>query len=105
MRAYLGNRSLSGGQRQAVAFARLILQNPRIVLLDEPTSAFDQANEEKVIQFMQTWLQGKTLVMATHKRRMLALGTRGVVLKQGRVTTEGDFDTIFAQQGQMKNET
>lgn len=101
----LGNRSLSGGQRQAVAFARLILQNPRIVLLDEPTSAFDQANEEKVIQFMQTWLQGKTLVMATHKRRMLALGTRGVVLKQGRVTAEGDFDTIFAQQGQMKNET
>ncbi|WP_158684002.1 ATP-binding cassette domain-containing protein, partial [Pseudoalteromonas sp. T1lg10] len=51
----LGSRSLSGGQRQAVALARLILQNPRIVLLDEPTSAFDQVNEEKVIQFMQTW--------------------------------------------------
>jgi len=100
----LGSRSLSGGQRQAVALARLILQNPRIVLLDEPTSAFDQANEEKVTQFMQNWLQGKTLVMSTHKRRMLALGTRGVVLKQGKVTTEGNFDTIFAQQGQMKNE-
>lgn len=101
----LGSRSLSGGQRQAVALARLILQNPRIVLLDEPTSAFDQANEEKVIQFMQTWLQGKTLVMSTHKRRMLALGTRGIVLKQGSVTTEGDFDSILAPQRQVKHET
>ncbi|WP_105258855.1 type I secretion system permease/ATPase [Pseudoalteromonas sp. T1lg88] len=100
----LGSRSLSGGQRQAVALARLILQNPRIVLLDEPTSAFDQVNEEKVIQFMQTWLQGKTLVMSTHKRRMLALGTRGVVLKQGHVANEGDFDSILAPQGQVKHE-
>lgn len=99
----LGSRSLSGGQRQAVALARLILQNPRIVLLDEPTSAFDQANEEKVIQFMQTWLRGKTLVMSTHKRRMLALGTRGVVLKHGSVATEGDFDSILGQQQQVKH--
>lgn len=95
----LGSRSLSGGQRQAIALARLILQNPRIVLLDEPTSAFDQANEEKVIQFMQTWLHGKTLVMATHKRRMLALGARGVLLKQGRVATEGDFESILGNNG------
>lgn len=101
----LGSRSLSGGQRQAVALARLILQNPRIVLLDEPTSAFDQASEEKVIQFMKIWLQGKTLVMSTHKRCMLVLGTRGIVLKQGSVATEGDFDSILAPHKQVNNET
>lgn len=94
----LGSRSLSGGQRQAVALARLILQNPRIILLDEPTSAFDQANEEKVIQFMRTWLQGKTLVMSTHKRSMLALGEQGVVLQGGSIAMEGGFDMIFGQQ-------
>ncbi|MBR9872655.1 MAG: type I secretion system permease/ATPase [Vibrionaceae bacterium] len=94
----LGNRSLSGGQRQAVALARLILQNPRIVLLDEPTSAFDQSNEEKVIRFMSTWLKGKTLVMSTHKRSMLSLGNRGIVLKSGSVAMEGDFDKILGNQ-------
>lgn len=94
----LGNRSLSGGQRQAVALARLILQNPRIVLLDEPTSAFDQSNEEKVIRFMTKWLKGKTLVMSTHKRNMLSLGNRGIVLKSGSVAMEGDFDKILGSQ-------
>nr|WP_321460562.1 type I secretion system permease/ATPase [uncultured Vibrio sp.] len=94
----LGNRSLSGGQRQAVALARLILQNPRIVLLDEPTSAFDQSNEEKVIRFMSTWLKGKTLVMSTHKRSMLTLGSRGIVLNSGSVAMEGNFDKILGSQ-------
>ncbi|MCF7480998.1 type I secretion system permease/ATPase [Vibrio sp. J1-1] len=94
----LGNRSLSGGQRQAVALARLILQNPRIVLLDEPTSAFDQSNEEKVIRFMSTWLKGKTLVMSTHKRSMLSLGNSGIVLKSGSVAMEGDFGKILGNQ-------
>lgn len=99
----LGNRSLSGGQRQAVALARLILQNPRIVLLDEPTSAFDQSNEEKVIRFMSTWLKGKTLVMSTHKRSMLSLGSQGIVLSNGSVAMQGDFDKILGiQQPKVK---
>ncbi|EJL35040.1 ATP-binding cassette domain-containing protein [Novosphingobium sp. AP12] len=49
----LGSRSLSGGQRQAVGLARVILQDPPIVLLDEPTASFDQANEEHVVGRLQ----------------------------------------------------
>lgn len=100
----LGNRSLSGGQRQAVGLARLILQDPSIVLLDEPTAAFDQAAEEKVINFLKVWLIGRTLVMSTHKRKLLALGEKGVVLQGGRVHMEGSFDDLIKTQSSKTNE-
>nr|WP_320134687.1 type I secretion system permease/ATPase [uncultured Amphritea sp.] len=91
----LSNRSLSGGQRQAVGLARLILQDPKIVLLDEPTAAFDQSTEESVIRFLQTWLKGRTLIMATHKRKMLVLGDRGIVLNNGKVHMDGAFEDLM----------
>ncbi|MBS7457398.1 type I secretion system permease/ATPase [Coralloluteibacterium stylophorae] len=87
--AIAGNRSLSGGQRQAVGLARLILQDPRVVLMDEPTAAFDQASEQKVVAFLQRWLGGRTLVLATHKRALLAVTGRVVVLRNGRVVGDG----------------
>ncbi|RTE66262.1 type I secretion system permease/ATPase [Amphritea opalescens] len=94
----LSNRSLSGGQRQAVGLARLILQDPKIVLLDEPTAAFDQSTEENVIRFLQTWLKGRTLIMATHKRKMLVLGDRGIVLANGKIHMDGTFEDLMKQQ-------
>jgi len=94
----LGNRSLSGGQRQAVGLARVILQDPSIVLLDEPTAAFDQAAEEKVINFLRVWLKGRTLIMSTHKRKLLVLGEKGVVLQNGSIHMEGSFEDLIQSQ-------
>lgn len=91
-----GGGSVSGGQRQAIGLARLILQDPRIVLLDEPTSAFDQANEAKVVDFLQHWLKGRTLIMATHKKSVLALVARAVVLRDGRVLTDGPVSSVVS---------
>ncbi len=89
-----GSASVSGGQRQAIGLARLLLQDPRIVLLDEPTAAFDQESEMHVISFMKTWLEGRTLILSTHKRHMLALTERVVVLRQGRVVMDGPQEKI-----------
>ncbi|KEQ53401.1 type I secretion system permease/ATPase [Sphingobium chlorophenolicum] len=91
-----GSASLSGGQRQAVGLARLLLQDPQIVLLDEPTAFFDQASENHVIDYLQGWLGSRTLIATTHKRSLLALVDRAVVLRHGRVVMDGPLDGIVS---------
>ncbi len=89
-----GNTSLSGGQRQAVGLARVLLQDPPVLLLDEPTAAFDQQSENNVIGYLQNWLVGRTLVITTHKKAMLSLVSRAVVLRQGRVVMDGPLAEV-----------
>lgn len=59
------------------------------MLLDEPTAAFDQESELRVIRYLQTWLEGRTLILSTHKRQLLDLTQRAVVLRQGKVVMDG----------------
>lgn len=89
-----GNASLSGGQRQAVGLARVLLQDPPILLLDEPTAAFDQTSETRVIEYLQQWLGRRTLILTTHKKSMLALVDRAVVLRQGQVIMDGPLHQV-----------
>lgn len=96
-----GNNSLSGGQRQAVGMTRVLLQDPSILLLDEPTAAFDQQSEKQIIHYLQQWLGKRTLIITTHKRSVLALVNRAVVLNQGRIAMEGPLDQII--QGNQVN--
>ena len=84
----VGSQSVSGGQRQAIALARLFLQDPKIVLMDEPTSAYDQTNERRVVDFLATWGRGRTLIIATHKRALLSVADRIVALAGGRVVSD-----------------
>jgi ATP-binding cassette subfamily C protein LapB len=93
----IGN--VSGGQKQAIGLARLILQDPRVVILDEPTSAFDQANEARVVEFMKGWLAGRTAVIATHKRELLALTQRAIVLVDGKVAHDGEIGKLVELAG------
>ncbi len=90
-----GNANVSGGQRQSIGLARVLLQDPKIVLLDEPTAAFDHLTENKVIDHMKEWLNGKTAIISTHKRELLALTERAVVLKEGRIARDGDLLEIL----------
>jgi len=85
----VGRNSVSGGQRQAIGLARVILQDPRIVLMDEPTAAFDQNNENRLLGFLAHWLEGRTVVIATHRRSVLTLTNRMVALSNGRVVGSG----------------
>lgn len=98
-RRQLGERGLglSAGQRQAVAIAQALVRTPKIVLLDEPTSAMDQGSEARFIQGLQRSLEGSTLLVVTHKPSLLALVDRIVVMEAGRVVADGPKDQILAQ--------
>ena len=93
----VGSRSVSGGQRQAIALARVFLQDPPIVLMDEPTSAYDQANERHVVEFLKTWAVGRTLIVATHKRAVLGVADRVLALAGGRLVGDAPNEATEAE--------
>lgn len=81
--------NLSGGQRQAITIARALLLDPQILVLDEPTSAMDNASEAQFRQRLETALDGKTLLLCTHRTSMLQLVDRLVVIDGGKVVADG----------------
>jgi ATP-binding cassette subfamily C protein LapB len=93
-------QALSGGERQSVALARLVLGDPRIVLLDEPTSAMDNALEAHVIKQLRTWLEGRTAILSTHRVPLLSLVDRIVVMDQGRIIADGPRDEVLRKLSQ-----
>ena len=85
---------LSGGQRQMLSVARLMLRDPDLVFLDEPTSMMDQASEARVIEVLGRWLEGRTLVLCTHRLQLLAWVDRIALIEQGRLVVEGPRDEM-----------
>jgi ATP-binding cassette subfamily C protein LapB len=81
---------LSGGQRQLVSIARMMLRNPRLVFMDEPTSSMDQNTEARVIQVLSTWLQGRTLLISTHRPQLLDWVDSIAVIEAGQCIAMGE---------------
>lgn len=80
---------LSGGEQQRVCIARALINQPRIILADEPTGNLDEANEEIVLDlFRQMHARGHTLVLVTHDATVGALANRVVRLEHGRLAGE-----------------
>lgn len=88
---------LSGGQKQIVSLARLTLRHPRVVLLDEPTASLDEQTENHALRGIAQWAQDKTLVVVTHRRQVLSLVNRVVVIDQGKVVMDGPRDAVLAK--------
>jgi ATP-binding cassette subfamily C protein LapB len=86
---------LSGGQRQTVALARALLLDPPVLLLDEPTSSMDNATEGRLRGALAEYVEGRTLLIITHRASLLDLVTRLVVLDHGRVIADGPRDEIL----------
>nr|WP_313372935.1 type I secretion system permease/ATPase [Brucella intermedia] len=80
-----GGSGLSGGQKQAILLARLLIRDPSVVLLDEPTSTMDEATERHFIQQFAKWSAGRTVVIATHRTRVLELVERLIVVENGQI--------------------
>lgn len=91
-----GGEGLSIGQRQSIGWARLWLQNPPVVLLDEPTAALDQTLERTLVSRLDKWLDGRTALIATHRTPILALSTRTLILQSGRLVVDGPREKVLA---------
>jgi len=81
--------SLSGGQRQAIAVARAMINDPPIVLLDEPSSHMDNQSEARLKERLRTAALGKTMLLITHRTAMLTLVDRLIVIDRGRIVADG----------------
>jgi putative ABC transport system ATP-binding protein len=81
---------LSGGQRQRVAIARALVNNPSIILADEPTGNLDSKTSEEILQlFEQLYADGQTIILVTHEHDIAAHARRQVHLKDGMIESDG----------------
>jgi ABC-type multidrug transport system fused ATPase/permease subunit len=94
-----GACQLSGGQRQRLAVARALLQQPRILILDEATSCLDPSSEGLLLRNVQQSLRGSTLITISHRFSTLSTFERVVVLRGGRVAEDGNPDSFLAARG------
>lgn len=91
-----GGKGLSGGQRQLVAFTRLLLSQPNVWLLDEPTASMDGETERRCLSaFSKAIHPENTLVLVTHKPQMLGLVNRVIVIAQQKVLIDGPRDEVL----------
>ena len=78
---------LSGGQRQAICIARAVVGDPKILIMDEPTSSLDNASEQRLVERLAPWVKERTLVVITHRAPMLALVSDIAVIEAGKITS------------------
>ena len=84
------------------------MRQPRVLLLDEPTASFDEVAEKRFIQRLGPWLEGRTLIVATHRQSILSLVDRIIVVDNGQILRDGSKQQILgrlAQGGAARAET
>jgi ATP-binding cassette subfamily B protein len=87
--------TLSGGQRQRIAIARTLLVNPRILMLDDATSAVDAQREFEIHGALRTLMRGRTTLIIAHRLSTISLADRVVVLEGGRIVADGRHDELM----------
>jgi len=100
-------QNLSGGQKQIVAIARALYNDPPILLLDEPTAALDHSSEDAFRRQLGSYAQGKTLLLITHRSPLLTLANRIIVIDNGKIIADGPKDTVMEalRQGRIMGTT
>lgn len=93
-----GGRSLSGGQKQAICLARILIRKPKILFLDEPTAHFDVRSESEFLERLKTIAANDmTIIVSTHRASLLALVNRILVFDRGRLVADGPRDEILTK--------
>jgi ATP-binding cassette subfamily C protein LapB len=87
--------SLSGGQRQGVAIARAVINDPPILLLDEPTSSMDHSSEDDIKRRLTEFAQDKTVLLISHRTSLLDLADRIIVMDGGRIMADGPKEQVI----------
>jgi ATP-binding cassette subfamily B protein len=88
--------TLSGGQRQRIAIARAFLTDPRILVLDDSTSAIDSATEDEIQRAMRQIMKGRTTLLITHRISQIRWADRILVLRRGELVAQGSHEELMA---------
>jgi ATP-binding cassette subfamily B protein len=91
--------NLSGGQRLRLAFARLFISNPEIIILDEASSALDVIAEQNIMQHVYNQFRDKTIISIAHRMSTLQHTNRIIVLDDGSIAEEGSHTELMSKQG------
>jgi ABC-type multidrug transport system fused ATPase/permease subunit len=94
-----GGRGLSMGQRQLVALARVLLQNPSIIILDEATASVDPLAEAQIQEGLDLILQTRTAIVIAHRLSTIKNADRIIVLRKGQIIEEGSHNSLMARDG------
>lgn len=92
-------RNLSVGQRQRIALARVLIRNPRLLLLDEPTSALDAVSEDLVRDALKTASAGRTTLVVAHRMSTIRDADRVLVMQKGQIIEDGTHDALRRAHG------
>ncbi|MCC8938638.1 type I secretion system permease/ATPase [Bradyrhizobium sp. Arg68] len=91
-----GGRSLSGGQKQAIGLARVLIRKPRVLFLDEPTAHFDVRSEQEFLERLKGLGDRMTIVISTHRLSLLNMVDRLLLFDNGRLIADGPRDKVLA---------
>jgi ATP-binding cassette subfamily B protein len=95
--------SLSGGQKQRITIARTLLKDPRILILDDSTSAVDADTEDKIKTALENLMEKRTTFIIAHRIQTLKMADRIFVLKEGEIVQEGNHDELIKEKGFYKD--
>ncbi len=95
--------SLSGGQKQRIAIARTLLKNPRILIMDDSTSAVDAETEGQIKEALESLMKNRTTFIIAHRIQTLKQADRILVLDRGRIVQQGTHDELVGTEGFYKD--
>jgi len=90
---------LSGGEKQRLAIARVVLKDPRVLILDEATSHLDSTSESLIQQALEPLMQGRTSLVIAHRLSTILAADKILVLDQGQLVEQGKHESLIALDG------
>jgi ATP-binding cassette subfamily B protein len=94
---------LSQGQRQRILIARAVYKNPQYIFLDEATNSLDAKNEREIVEKLETFYKGKTVIIIAHRLSTVRNADNIVVIDSGKIVEQGTHDILTAKRGAYYN--